>query len=345
MSKPNSSSQVASDKSETIAALPAACADETLAVEFMERQRWGSTPACPRCGDTAVTQVKGKDGLRNKRYLWRCQGCKQQFTVRIGTIFEESRIPLRHWCYAFWAACASKKGVSAMQIQRTTGLTYKSALYLMHRIRLAMTPDSMNPPKLTGIVESDETYVGGKPRKRTPAARQQLKDMGHRRMPHPKNTKVPVMVLVQRGGTVRAMVVPVVNARNVREILKSNIAASARLMTDESNLYQKVGQEFGDHQTVTHSKYEYARGDVHVNSAENFFSRLKRQLYGTHHCVSKRHLHRYVSEVAFKHNTRHMEDGERVSAAITGSEGKRLRYRAPVATRYPAERFDIWPGA
>lgn len=144
-----------------MAELPRACSDERAAVEFMERQRWGDTPACPRCGDTDVVQMQSKGGARNARYLWRCYGCKQQFTVRVGTIMEDLPIPLRHWCYAFWAACAGKKGVSAMQIQRQTGLSYKSALFMMHRIRYAMTPDP-RPSKLDGIVEVDETYVGGK---------------------------------------------------------------------------------------------------------------------------------------------------------------------------------------
>jgi transposase-like protein len=314
---------------EIVAALPAACSDERLAVEFVERQRWGDNPACPRCGDTAVRQVLAKDGTRNKRYLWRCSGCKQQFTVRVGTIMEDSPIPLRHWCYAFWAACAGKKGVSALQVQRQTGLSYKSALFMMHRIRYAMTP--LDPePKLDGIVEVDETYVGGKVPPRSQAQRKaDRSDL--RRPPKRGNGKVPVMALVQRGGEVRATVVPTVTAANVRAVLTTFIDPSARLMTDESNLYTRVGHPFASHDTVAHGKYEYVRGEAHINSAESFFSRLKRQLYGTHHAVSKRHLHRYVAEVAFKHNTRWYEDGERVVRAIHGADGKRLRYKEPVS--------------
>src|SRR5215510_4122299 len=128
---------VGRQRSAILRAIPAACSDETKAVEFIEQLRWGSDPACPRCGDTDVNQMQNKTGGRNARFLWRCYGCKQQFTVRIGTIFEDSRIPLRIWCHAFWRACSSKKGVSALQIQRETGVTYKSALFLMHRIRFA----------------------------------------------------------------------------------------------------------------------------------------------------------------------------------------------------------------
>lgn len=320
--------KVAKDKSSIISELPLACADEDSAVAFLERQRWGSEAACPRCGDMDVKQVIGKDGTRGPRYLWRCRGCKRQFTVRIGTIFGDSKIPLRHWCFAFWAACSSKKGVSALQIKRQTGLSYKSALFLMHRVRYAMTPDPAPTNPLTGVVEVDETYVGGKPRMRSLATRKRLREATgnkSRRMPRRRNPKTPVVAMLERGGDVRAMVCPSVTAVNVRELLLSTVSTNARLMTDESPLYTKAGRPYADHQSVKHSIWEYARGEAHTNGVESFFSRLKRQLYGTHHAVSPKHLHRYVAEVAFKHNTRHLEDGERTLAAIEGGEGKRLR--------------------
>jgi transposase-like protein len=148
---------------ETLQEIPKACIDESAAVKFIEKQRWGDTPACPHCGGMKVQKMTDGNGNRNKRFLWRCHDCFQQFTVRIGTVFEDSRIPLRIWCYAFWKACASKKGISALQISRECSISYKSALFLMHRIRYAMTePESKE--KLQGIVEIDETYVGGKPR-------------------------------------------------------------------------------------------------------------------------------------------------------------------------------------
>src|SRR5208282_4857490 len=159
---------VGSAKSEIVAALPKACADDLAAVEFFEKRRWGVTgPCCPRCGDTDVYKMTDrKTGQRNKRFLWACKGCKKQYSVRVGTVLEESLILLRHWAYAFWAGAASKKGVSSMQIQRMTGLSYKSALFMMHRVRFAMAEDWKGQPKLSGIVESDETYVGGEPRNR-----------------------------------------------------------------------------------------------------------------------------------------------------------------------------------
>lgn len=157
--------KVGLNKSQIVKELPAACGDEAAAVEFIERRRWSDTPCCPHCGSIGVYQMcRRETGERNKRYLWRCRDCNKQYTVRIGTVFEDSRIPLRHWCYAFWAACDSKKGVSATQIRRQTGLSYKSALFMMHRIRWAMAADHRPAPKLSGTVEADEAIVGGKPR-------------------------------------------------------------------------------------------------------------------------------------------------------------------------------------
>src|SRR5258708_9073588 len=152
-------------KSGMVAEIPLACSDELTAVEFFERQRWGNTPACVKCGSVSVYQMKdAKTGERNSRYLWRCHDCKEQYTVRIGTVYEASRIELRHWCYAFWRAATSKKGVAALEIMRQCQISYKSALFLMNRIRFAMAPDNPVADKLVGVVECDETYVGGKPR-------------------------------------------------------------------------------------------------------------------------------------------------------------------------------------
>ncbi len=308
--------------------LPRACVDEDAAVAFMEKQRWGDSPACPHCGALDVYQMHSRNGVRAPRYLWRCRSCGGQFTVRIGTVFEDSRIPLRHWCFAFWAACSSKKGVSALQIRRHTQLSYKSALFLMHRIRFAMTPDATMPPKMTGTVEADETWVGGKPRPISWQERRHLRSQG---LPQrsPTANKIPVMAMVQRDGQVRTAVLTDVTAKNVGRALLANVAPSAHLRTDEGLQYRTLGGFFASHETVNHSIREYVRGDASVNAAESFFSRLKRTLYGTHHAVSQRHLHRYVAEVAFKHNTRKLDDGERVRAAIRAADGKRLLYAEP----------------
>src|SRR5436309_2578803 len=150
-------------KSPILEALREATISEAKAVAFLEQQRWGNEPACPRCGDMNVYQMRGLDGLRNEDYRWRCRGCEKMFTVRTGTVFEESRLPLRVWVYAFWKACSSKKGISALQLAREMEITHKSALFVLRRIRHGL--GSENAPKLTGTVEADELYVGGKPRR------------------------------------------------------------------------------------------------------------------------------------------------------------------------------------
>lgn len=311
--------KVGHDKSYTVAQIPLTCTEEAAAVDFMERQRWGSTPFCPHCGCTSVYKmVDSKTGFRNKRFLWRCHDCKKQFTVRIGTVFEDSRIPLKYWCYAFWRASTSKKGVSALEIKRQTGLSYKSALFMMHRIRFAMTDDS--PDKLRGIVEADETYVGGKSKPGTGR---------HWRT----KQKTPVVALVQRDGNVRAQVMPTVNAKNLRNAMNECIDLErSALMTDELRAYVPLGKAFKHgHKTVKHKARQYAEGDAHCNTAESFFAIVKRGIYGVYHNVSKKHLHRYVNEFAFRWNGRKLEDGERTVAAIRGAEGKRLYYKVPAA--------------
>jgi len=303
-------------KSEVVAELPRACMDETAAVEFLEKQRWNGSVVCPHCGciDSAKMLRDSKTGERNARFLWYCPDCQKQFTVRIGTVFEDSRLPLRHWCYAFWAACSSKKGVSAKQIQRQCQISYKSALFLMHRIRFAMTRPDM--PKLQGTVEADETYVGGK---------RQRGVIGRDYKAH-----APVFGVVQRGGDVRARVIPDVTGKTLKAALRDNVdVENSRLMTDEWRAYARPGRDFGHgHETVNHRRGEYSRGDAYTNTAESFFALLKRGLYGTFHAVSREHLHRYVTEFQFRWNTRKISDGQRVVLAIQAADGKRLQYKA-----------------
>ena len=237
---------VGTNKSSLVAELPMACADETAAVEFMERQRWADTPACPRCGDCEVVQMKDKDGNRNKRFLWRCKGCKKQFTVRVGTIMEDSPIPLRFWCLAFYRACASKKGVSALQIKRETGLSYKSALFMMHRIREAMAPAPGSEPPLGGdgfVVEADETYIGKKDGPKGRKARG-AGGAGHKRA---------VLSLVERGGQIRSFKLGAPSQHEVKAMIRANVDPASTLHTYGSRIYTG-SKVVGLHESVDHNK-------------------------------------------------------------------------------------------
>lgn len=309
------------ESSDIIRQVPVACNDELAAVEFFERQRWGGTPGCVHCGSVSVYKMLDKKtGTRSKRFLWRCHDCHQQFTVRIGTVYEESRLPLRHWAYAFWRAATSKKGVSALEIKRHCQISYKSALFLMNRIRFAMAPDPKTAPKLNGIVEVDEVYIGGKPRPGTG--------------PHKRGKgtpKTPVFVAVERNGNIRRKILVNHFTHTLQMAVRDNVETTARLMSDEHHGYTGLASEFAAHETVCHSTKEYVRGEVHTNTAESSNALVKRGLVGIYHNVSKEYLHRYLWQWDFCWNNRTMNDGERTVAAIKAAEGKRLMYKSPVA--------------
>jgi transposase-like protein len=302
-------------KSDVVAEMPAACASEAAAVEFFERKLWGDTPCCRHCGSVAVYQMKDRaTGKRNARFLWRCRDCSKQYTVRVGTIFSDSPIPLHKWARVIWEASSAKNGVSAMEMSRKLEISYKSALFMMHRVRHAMAEDFTKPPKLDGVVEADETYVGGKPRHKGSGKR------GRGTM------KQPVAAVLQRGGTVRTRVIPIVNAHNVKAMLRDNVAPTARVMTDMEGSYRGIGREFASHEAVNHGAREYVRGDVTTNTVEGFFSRVKRGINGVYHAVSKQHLHRYMSHFEYMHNTRALDDGQRIQNLTKRAVGKRLTY-------------------
>ena len=295
------------------------CSDELAAVEFFEMQRWGANPVCAHCGSGNVYKMTdAKTGKRSKRFLWRCRDCGKQYTVRIGTVYEETRLDLRHWCYTFWRASTSKKGVSALEIQRHCQISYKSALFLLNRIRFAMAPDSESAPKLNGVVECDETYVGGKPR---------FKGISKRGR---GTKKTPVFAAVERQGEIRRRVVANVSGATLKSAIREIVDPQARLITDDFPAYIGIGTEYaGGHESVCHSTREYVRGDVHTNTAESSFAIVKRGLMGIYHSVSKKYLHRYLWQFDFVWNHRKMNDGERTLLAIQSAEGKRLMYRPP----------------
>jgi len=307
-------------KSRLIEQIPLACCDEEVAVEFFERMRWGKHPTCVWCESSDVyTMRDAKTGERNRRFLWRCRTCKKQYTVRIGTVYEETRLDLHHWAYAFWRASTSKKGVAALEIKRHCQISYKSALFLMNRIRFAMAPDQVSAPKLKGIVEVDETYVGGKPR---------IGDgKVHRRG---GADKAPVFTAVQRNGEKRSRVVADVRAETLKSAIAEVVDKGARIMSDEHPAYNDLEPRYkGGHDTVRHSAKEYARGDVNTNTVESSFALLKRGIHGIYHNVSRQYLHRYLWQADFLWNNRLLNDGERTVAAIISAEGKRLMYKGP----------------
>jgi transposase-like protein len=304
-------------------------ADEDKARAFFESKRWPNGAVCPHCKTTDVYKLTAKPGSKSpvRPGVYKCSDCRKQFTVRVGTIFEDSKLPLRHWLYALHLMTSSKKGVSSHQIARELGITVKSAWFVTHRIREAMKLEPM-AGMLKGEIEADETYVGAEmhryPKRGTP-------NRGPRR-----GTKKPVVALVERGGRVHCQPVESTNTKTLREEFFYLADRESTLFTDESRLYTVLGREFkGGHHFTKHSNHEYVRrtpnGDVLVttNTVESFFALLKRAHYGIFHQLSKKHLHRYCTEFGFRWNHRGVTDGERMVAAIEGAEGRRLMYREP----------------
>jgi transposase-like protein len=286
--------------------------DETAAREWLEAQLWPAGPVCAHCGVIAeATAISTRPGW------YQCNACRAQFSVTVGTLFERSHIPLNKWLMAAFLVCASKKGISAHQMHRMLGVSYKSTWFMMHRIREAMNQGTF-PGGLGGankVVEVDETYVGGKEtnkhksRRRTDGARGPV-------------DKAPVIALVERDGSVRSFHVPNVSATTLRPIIVTQINRASYLMTDEAAVYTEVGREFHGHGTVNHSAEEYVRAAFwHTNTVENYFSILKRGIVGTYHHVSETHLHRYGAEFDFRYNHRSGQgwsDRDRATAMLKG---------------------------
>jgi transposase-like protein len=297
--------------------------DPDKAREYLEAQVWPNGPVCPHCGVIGEHYVLS--GKSARPGLYKCKACREPFTVTVGTVFERSKIGLHLWLQAVHLMSASKKGISAKQLERMLGVTYKTAWFMAHRIREAMTADPKNllgGSGSSGIVEADETYWG------TAKDAEGIK--------YPANTgggyapKMKIFSLVERQGEKRTFHVPNVNAATLGPILKAQVAKTARLHTDEGAFYKKPGKHFASHETVNHSREEYARGDVTSNTAESSFAILKRGLVGTFHSVSEQHLQRYASEFDFRWNTRQslgFNDAMRADAALRGIAGKRLTYR------------------
>lgn len=288
--------------------------DEEAARAHLEAIRWSNGPVCPHCG--GIERNSRLNGNAHRPGLWFCGDCRTQFSVTVGTVFEDSKVPLHKWVYANHLLCSSKKGMSSKQLERVLGVSYKTAWFMSHRIRKAMETAPKGP--LGGsskIVEVDETYYGKK-------KGAEIKTGGAH--------KHRIVSLVERKGNVRSFHVASVSAENLKPILRAQIDKRSHLMTDEATRYWRIGKEFAKHSSVNHQIKEYARGDVTTNSAEGFFSILKRGLTGIYQHVSEQHLQRYVNEFDFRYNNRESQgvnDEQRAIAALKGISHKRLTYR------------------
>jgi len=296
--------------------------DEQAAYAFLEAIVWSDGPTCPHCGACdRIYELKGKSTRIGVR---KCGHCRKPFTVKVGTVFESSHVSLHKWLQAVFLMCASKKGISAHQLHRTLEVSYPTAWFMEHRIREAMRSGELAPMGgLGGIVEVDETFIGND---RTIKPKHEKKGRGYAH-------KHKVLALVDRkAGTARTMVVDDLKATTLTPILADNIAREARVMTDEAAYYNRLKDEFADHEFVRHGAEEWARGEVHTNTLEGFFSIFKRGMKGVYQHCAKKHLHRYAGEFEFRYNHRvalGYSDSDRASRALAGIKGKRLTYRQP----------------
>jgi transposase-like protein len=290
---------------------------EKAAFKHLEALLWPNGPVCPHCGSMAQPYdlAKTRIGLRKCRE----KECRKQFTVRVGTVFESSHIPLHKWMQAAFLLCSSKKGMSAHQLHRTLEVTYKTAWFMAHRLREAMKSGGLPPMGGEGeTVQMDETYFGTIDALR---GKSWAEKKGH-------SKKMSVVTLVNKGKS-RTFHVETANAETVLKILRENVKKETVLHTDESRIYKRAAKEF-THETVHHAAGEYVRGDVHINTAENYFSIFKRGMRGVYQHCSEKHLQRYLDEFDFRYNGRDIEDVERANLALKGASGKRLTYN-PIA--------------
>ena len=304
--------------------------DEAAAFEALEAIIWPNGPTCPHCG--ATDRLNRLQGVRSKpskahpegivrHGLWKCYHCRQQFTVRKGTVFEASHLKLHQWFQCAYLLCSSNKGISSQQLSRTLGVTVKTAWFASHRIRLAMKDGSIGP--LGGDmkpVEADETFIGRK--KGFP----KRPGVGH---------KMAVMSLVERGGPVRSAVLDTVNRVDIERIIRKNVKQDSRLMTDTAPYYKRGNLGTDQHEMVNHYADEYVRGDVYTNTLEGYFSIFKRGMKGVYQHCGEQHLHRYLAEFDFRYNQRvalGVNDSARTTKALLGARGKRLTYRDSLAT-------------
>jgi transposase-like protein len=307
---------------------------EADAYKYLEALRWGDQPSCPHCGSVRTpyflkpsngSSRKTRTGSASQRRVWKCADCRKQFSVLTGTLLHGSKIPVRTWVLVMFEMATNKNGMSAREIERKYDITAEAAWFMAHRLREAMKRDPV-AGLLTGRVVADETWYGGKPKNRH----------GHDPKQHVQGgnwqqERTPIMSLVSREtGEVRSRVMPDVKPDNLRSVLREQTdPKSTHLHTDGARNYRLIASEFASHSAVNHDAREYVRGDVSTNQAESYFAQLKRSLDGTHHHVSRVHLHRYVTEFDFRFSTCKLADSERMAKIIAGTTGRRLTYVKP----------------
>jgi transposase-like protein len=290
--------------------------DERVAYAYVEARIWPNGPICPHCGNADASRMKLMAGKSTRLGVRQCNECRKPFTVKVGTIFESSHVPLRLWLQAMHLLTASKKGISSNQLHRTLGVTLKTAWFMSHRIREAMRSSDIAPMGgAGGTVEADETFIGRK------GGSTKRRGHGHENA---------VLSLVERGGQVRSFHVDGTSAADIMPIIRKNVAKETAMMTDEGGHYSRLGSDFASHETVSHKADEYVRGDVHTNTIEGYFSIFKRGMKGVYQHCGEKHLHRYLAEFDFRYNNRiklGINDAARADRALKGVVGKRLTYR------------------
>lgn len=283
--------------------------DLDVCTEFVAKLRWPDGPVCPACGGVEYSYL-------TTRRLWKCKACKKQYSVKVGTIFEDSALGLDKWLPAVWLIANSKNGISSHELARALGTTQKSAWFMLHRIRLAMQTGSFE--RLSGTVEVDETYIGGK------ARNMHLRDKKRKGITKGMGGKTAVLGMAERGGTVRAEVVPDTKMRTLDARVRESVEPGSSVFTDALGSYKYLGDAY-DHRVVDHAE-QYVRGDVHTNVMENFWSLVKRGLNGTYISVQPFRLFRYLDERVFTFNLRDLDDFGRFSAVLRACAGRRLTY-------------------
>jgi transposase-like protein len=290
--------------------------DEAGCRNYLEKILWNNIPVCPHCGEENKDHYKLKTKGEFKG-LYKCKGCRERFTVTVGSIFEGSHAPLRKWFIAMFIFASHKKGISSHQLAKDIGVTQKTAWFMLHRIRFAFN----NKPKVkfTGVTQMDETFIGGKSKnkhvdKRTAESQgRSVKD------------KTPIFGMVNNGGDVHLTVIPDTKAKTIKPIINEMVAKGSIVITDEWGAYNGLNKDYS-HSVINHKNNEYVRGGFHTNNIENFWSLLKRGIYGIYHQTSPQHLHRYCNEFSHRYNTRKMKDSDRFDMALKNVDG-RLTYK------------------